>query len=104
MPPSAATSSAPSSPCRCRSTSTISRATAGLAPEWKNLLRDLDRLQQVRIRHRGADWLVRTDAAPAVTALFNHAHIALPPRARQPVPRRQPPPKSRPKTPRPPEA
>ncbi len=47
------------------------------------LLRDLDRLAQVRIRHRGADWLVRTDAAPAVTILFKCARIALPPRAHQ---------------------
>ena len=36
----------------------------GLVPEWKDLLRDLDRLAQARIRHRGADWLVRTDAVP----------------------------------------
>ena len=55
---------------------------ADLVPEWKDLLRDLDRLAEVRIRHRGADWLVRTDAAPAVAALFRAAHIALPPRAR----------------------
>ena len=56
---------------------------AGITPEWKDLLRDLDRLPQVRIRHRGADWLVRTDASPAVAALFKRAHIALPPRAHQ---------------------
>jgi Transposase DDE domain len=56
---------------------------AGLAFEWKDLLRDLDRLAEVRIRHRGADWLVRTDAAPPVAALFRAAHIALPPRARK---------------------
>ncbi len=56
---------------------------AGLAPERKDLLRDLDRLAQVRIRHRGADWLVRTDAAPSITSLFRQAHVALPPRARQ---------------------
>ncbi len=56
---------------------------AGLAPEWKHLLRDLDRLAQVRIRHRGADWLLRTDAAPSITSLFRRAHVALPPRARQ---------------------
>ncbi|HJZ17124.1 MAG TPA: IS1634 family transposase [Stellaceae bacterium] len=56
---------------------------AGLAPEWKDLLRDLDRLAQVRIRHRGADWLLRTDAAPSITRLFRRAHVALPPRARQ---------------------
>ena len=62
---------------------------AGLAPEWKELLRDLDRLQQVRIHYRAADWLVRTDAAPDVTRLFKCAHVALPPRAHQ---ARSPPP------------
>jgi hypothetical protein len=56
---------------------------AGLACEWKDLLRGLDRLAEVRIRHRGADWLVRTDAAPPIAALFRAAHVALPPRARQ---------------------
>ena len=67
---------------------------AGLAPEWKELLRDLDRLQQVRIHYRAADWLVRTDAAPNVTRLFKCAHFALPPRANQarppPAPSRSP--------------
>jgi transposase len=56
---------------------------AGLAFEWKDLLRHLDRLAEVRIRHRGADWVVRTDAAPAVATLFRAAHVALPPRARK---------------------
>jgi hypothetical protein len=65
----------------------------GVAPEWRVLLRDLDRLSQVRIRHRGADWLVRSDAAPAVTTLFKRAHLALPPRARQ----TRPPPLAQPK-------
>ncbi len=59
---------------------------AKITPEWKELLRDLDRLQQVRIQHRGSDWLVRTDASSSVTALFRAAHIALPPRARQTAP------------------
>jgi hypothetical protein len=59
---------------------------AGTAPEWKELLRDLDRLQNVRLEHRGADCLLRTDATPNVAALFRHAHIALPPRARQTAP------------------
>jgi transposase len=68
---------------------------AGIAPEWKHLLRDLDRLQQVRIAHRGADWLVRTDAAATLTALFRAAHIALPPRARQTAPPKPPPPAAR---------
>ena len=59
---------------------------AGVAPEWKELLRDLDRVQQVRLQYRGADWMVRTDAAPTTTALFRPAHVALPPRARQTAP------------------
>jgi len=64
---------------------------AGLASEWKDLLRNLDRLAEVRSRHRGADWLVRTDAAPAVAALFRAAHVALPPRARPARPPPSPP-------------
>ncbi len=59
---------------------------ADVTPEWKELLRDLDRLQQVRLQYRGADWLVRTDAGPTITALFRQAHVALPPRARQTAP------------------
>jgi hypothetical protein len=59
---------------------------AGVAPEWRVLLRDLDRLTRVRIRHNGADWLVRADISPTVAALFKRAHIALPPRAYQPRP------------------
>jgi hypothetical protein len=59
---------------------------AGAAPEWKELLRDLDRLQQVRLQHRGADWRVRSDATPMITTLFRKAHIALPPRAKQTAP------------------
>jgi hypothetical protein len=62
---------------------------AGVAPEWKELLRDLDRLQ-VRLQYRGADWMVRTDAARTIAALFRQAHVALPPRARQTAPRRSP--------------
>ena len=64
---------------------------ASLAPEWKDLLRDLDRLQQVRIHYRAADWLARTDAAPDVTRLFKRAHVALPSRARQARPPPPPP-------------
>ncbi len=59
---------------------------AGVAPEWRELLRDLDRLQTVRLDHRGADWLVRTDASRNVAALFRQAHIALPSRAKQTAP------------------
>ena len=69
------------------------------------LLRDLDRLQQLRLCHRGADWLVRTDATPALAAVFRHAKIALPPRVKPLAPpSATPPPKIRRQTPRAPEA
>jgi len=60
----------------------------GLTPQWKGLLRDLDRLAQVRIRLGGANWLVRTDASPAAARLFKTVRLALPRCARQAKPRR----------------
>jgi hypothetical protein len=89
-------SSAPSWPSQCKTISTISRE-AGLAPEWKELLRHLDRLAQIRIRHRGADWLVPPTLLPQVTMLFKSARIALPPhtrKARPPLPTRPNPPEN----------
>jgi hypothetical protein len=56
--------------------------SAGVTLEWKTLLRDRDRLQQLRIRHRDADWLVRTDVSPGLSAVFRHARIALPSRVK----------------------
>jgi len=41
---------------------------ADVTPERTELLRDLDRLQNVRLEHRRADWLVRTDATPSPLA------------------------------------
>ncbi len=38
------------------------------------------------VQYLGADWMVRTDAAPTITALCRQAHVALPPRARQTAP------------------
>ncbi len=38
------------------------------------------------VQYHGADWMVRTDAARTITALFRQAHVALPPRARQTAP------------------
>ena len=76
----------------------------GLVPEWKDLLRDLDRLAQARIRHRGADWLVRTDAAPAVTMLFKECpHRLAAARPSRPTPAAGPV-QIRSKPPRPPQA
>jgi hypothetical protein len=50
------------------------------------MLRDLDHLQHVRIHRRDRDWLARTDVAKPIAELFRHAHIALPPRAKQMAP------------------
>jgi hypothetical protein len=60
--------------------------SAGGKIEWSVLLRELDRLSQARTRCGEKDWLIRTDAAPTVTAIFRQAHIALPLRARQTSP------------------
>jgi len=60
--------------------------SAGSKVEWQTLLRELDQLSQARMRASDKDWLIRTDATPAVTAIFRQAHIALPPRARQTFP------------------
>jgi hypothetical protein len=37
---------------------------------WKMLLRDLDYVHQLAFTARQADWLVRTDASPALAAVF----------------------------------
>jgi len=65
---------------------------AGIVLEWIPFLRDLDRLQHARIRHRDKDWVVRTNAPASVVSLFRQAHVALPPRARQTSPPPQAPP------------
>ena len=66
---------------------------ADLAIEWAGIKRGLDRLLEARLVHKDKDWLIRTDAEPAIASLFRAAQIALPPRARQTSP---PPPKPMP--------
>ena len=66
---------------------------ADLAIEWPDIKRGLDRLLEARLVHKDKDWLIRTDAEPAIASLFRAAQIALPPRARQTSP---PPPKPMP--------
>ncbi len=46
--------------------------------EWRDVLRDLDPRAEVRIRHRCADWPVRTDPAWAVSAAGKPAPRRLP--------------------------
>jgi hypothetical protein len=57
-------------------------AAAGLKPEWAELLRDLDRLQEATVESRGKTWAVRTEATGAIPALMKFAGITLPARVR----------------------
>lgn len=61
-------------------------AAAGIKPEWGDVLRDLDRLQQAVIDHGGQTWRIRTEATGVVPALIKALGIALPPRAQAPGP------------------
>jgi hypothetical protein len=51
-----------------------------LKPEWGDLLRDLDRLQEATLEQDGRTWRLRTEATGAVPPLLKALGIALPPR------------------------
>jgi hypothetical protein len=51
-----------------------------LKPEWGDLLRDLDRLQEATLAQDGRTWRLRTEATGAVPPLLKALGIALPPR------------------------
>ena len=53
---------------------------AGLTPEWDDVLRDLDRLQQAEVSQGGKTWKVRTDVGATASALLRACGIAIPPR------------------------
>ena len=55
---------------------------AGFTPEWGNVLRDLDRLQEVLLAKDGQQIRLRTPATGAVGPLFKAVGIALPPNIR----------------------
>src|ERR671939_866306 len=55
---------------------------AGFRPEWGDLLRDLDRLQEVAISKDGQQMTLRTPATGLLGPLFKAARIALPPNIR----------------------
>jgi transposase len=56
---------------------------AGLRPEWGDVLRDLDRLQEVTIGKDGRQMTLRTPATGLIGPLFKAARIALPPNIRE---------------------
>ncbi|MBV9002428.1 MAG: IS1634 family transposase [Solirubrobacterales bacterium] len=55
---------------------------AGIRPEWGEVLRDLDRLQEVAFSKGGQSITLRTPATGVVGPLFKAARIALPPNIR----------------------
>src|SRR5829696_2215448 len=55
---------------------------AGLRPEWEDMLRDLDRLQEVTITKDGRQMTLRTPATGVIGPLFKAARMALPPNIR----------------------
>ena len=54
----------------------------GFRPEWGDVLRDLDRLQEVAITQNGRAMTLRTPATGVIGPLFKAARIALPPNVR----------------------
>jgi transposase len=54
----------------------------GFRPEWGDVLRDLDRLQEVTITKDGRQMTLRTPATGVLGPLFKAARIALPPNIR----------------------
>src|SRR3954447_3292976 len=54
----------------------------GFRPEWGDVLRDLDRLQEVTISKDGRAMTLRTPATGVIGPLFKAARIALPPNVR----------------------
>ena len=58
------------------------RHAGRLRPEWDDVLRDLDRLQEVELEQDGKRMILRTPTTGTAGRLFQAAHIALPPNMR----------------------
>jgi transposase len=56
---------------------------AGLRPEWREVLRDLDRLQEATMVQDGKRLVIRTPTAGLTGRLFQIAGVALPPNVRE---------------------
>jgi hypothetical protein len=51
--------------------------------EWAQILRDLDRVQEIEIDKAGSRFLLRTETAGTATKVFQAAGVALPPTVRR---------------------
>ena len=57
-------------------------AAAGFDPEWADVVRDLDRLEEVSVEQEAKRFVLRTDAPGCAASLFKAVGIALPPLVR----------------------
>jgi hypothetical protein len=67
-------------------------AAAGLDPEWGDVVRDLDRVEEVTVDQDAKRFVLRTDAVGCAAGVFKAVGVALPPLVRQ-LPAATPPPK-----------
>jgi len=58
---------------------------AGFRPEWADVLRELDRLQEIELNKDGRQIVMRTPATGIVGPLFKAARVALPANIREPA-------------------
>ena len=61
-------------------------AAAGLEFEWAEVLRDLDRLQEVEVAQDGKRFILRTPTTGTAGKLFQTLRVALPPNLRDAAP------------------
>jgi hypothetical protein len=61
-------------------------AAAGLVPEWAEVLRDLDRLQEVEVEQDGKRFVLRTPVTGCAGKLFQTLGVALPANIRDAAP------------------
>jgi DDE family transposase len=62
-------------------------AAAGLEFEWAEVLRDLDRLQEVEVEQDGKRFILRTPTTGTAGKLFQTLRVALPPNLRDAAPK-----------------
>jgi len=57
-------------------------AAARLKPEWRELLADLDRLQEIEVEQDGKRFILRTPVTGVAGMAFQAVGVALPPNIR----------------------
>jgi hypothetical protein len=61
-------------------------AAARLKPEWRQLLADLDRLQEIEVERDGKHFILRTPVTGVAGKAFQAVGAALPPNIRDAAP------------------